>query len=57
MPFPRYLLLIATVLVAAGATVLLGVLLAPRLPAGAGAWTPLVTLAAAATVALLWRRR
>jgi hypothetical protein len=56
MPPSRYLFLLAAVLAAGGATVLLGVAIAPRLSEGAP-WVILSTLAAAAAVALLGRRR
>jgi hypothetical protein len=57
MPPSRYLFLLAAVLAAGGATVLLGAAIAPRLPEGAAPWVILSTLAAAAAVALLGRRR
>ncbi len=57
MPLSRFLVLLATVLVAGGATVLLGTAIAPRDPAVFAPWVILSTLAAAAAVALLRRRR
>lgn len=57
MPFSSYLVLLATVLAAGGATVLLGAAIAPRLPEVAAPWAIPSTLAAVAALALLWRLR
>lgn len=55
MPLARYLILLAAVLAAVGATVLLGAAVAPRLPEMDARWIVLSTLAAAAALALLGR--
>ena len=55
MPLPRFLILLTLVLFVAAVTVMIGAMVSPRLPAGAGSISGVVALAAVA-VLLLARR-